>query len=158
MNWRKVVVLLFAVCATVLVVRRLGEIADPQGESNSNCDVIERSTVPNGAGMEVSIHTTVCTTLGTSLGTYVHVHPTGVPESRNTLAFRFSPDPMLVEPRVEWVSREHIRISIKHVSQISKQEAVIGDVKIEYVVGTQDYPPTHAAGPFSHSGKPNVTK
>lgn len=138
----KLIVLLFAVVAFVaLAVEWLQNRNDPQGGSNPWCEDYDAPSIPNGAGMVVSIHTTICTTLGTDVGTYVHIHSLNASPNRKSLAFRFSPAGVDV-PNIKWIAPDIVRITIDHVSQVSKMRNMVNGVRVQYVIGKQDYPPT----------------
>ena len=127
---------------------------DPQGGSSPWCDDFEDASVPNGKGMTVSMHTTACTTLGTDIGTYVHVLRENEVRSRSSLAFRFAPHQPF-EPRIEWVSPTVVHIAVDRVSQVSKQSSAKNGVRIEYSIGAEDYPPSLEAAKVRANAEKN---
>lgn len=108
---------------------------DPQGETNSNCDKLERSSIPSRMGMTVSSHTTACTTLGTSVVSYVYVHPSDQRPTAENLVFRYTQGGSDDAIRVEWVDERHVLVQVKRVSGVSKIQTTIGPVSIDYRIG-----------------------
>ena len=140
-RWKMLVLLFAASLIAMLYFQWQMNLEDPQGGSNLWCDDFDEGSISNGKGMVISMHTTACTTLGTDVGTYVHVHREHEAQSRKSLAFRFSPDNSSI-PKLEWINPTTVRISVDHVSQISKQSRYINGVSVEYLIGAEDYPPT----------------
>lgn len=137
----KMLVFLFAVgLSAMLYFQWQLNLEDPQGGSNPWCDDFDEGSISNGNGMVISMHTTACTTLGTDVGTYVHIHREHEARSRKSLAFRFSPNYPSV-PKLEWINPTSVRISVDHVSQITKQSRYINGISVEYLIGAEDYPP-----------------
>ena len=109
--------------------------SDPQGEANSSCDKFDQLLVANGKGMTVSSHTTACTTLGTSVVSYVYVHPSDRRPTAEHLVFRYSQggggDPL----KVEWTDERHVLVQVNRVSQVSKVQTTAGPISIDYKIG-----------------------
>jgi hypothetical protein len=61
---------------------------DPQGVASSNCQKFDEPSFASGKGMTVSSHTTACSTLGTSVVSYVYVHPSEKEPTPEDLVFR----------------------------------------------------------------------
>jgi len=139
-RWKTLVLLLAAGLTAMTYFQWRQDVEDPQGGSRPWCDSFEEPSISNGSGMVISMHTTACTTLGTDIGTYVHIHREHELRSSKSLAFRFAPYYASV-PKLEWTSPTSVRISVDHVSQISKQRKSINGVGVEYSIGTEDYPP-----------------
>lgn len=106
--------------------------ADPQGEESEYCTQYDKESVSSGGGATASTYTTVCTTLGTDIMTYVHVHPSGEPMSSASLVFRYIPGLTAGPPRVSWVGRDHLLVEADHVGSISKMKEKIGEVAVIY--------------------------
>jgi hypothetical protein len=108
--------------------------ADPQGEENEYCTQYDKQSVSSGGGTTASTYTTVCTTLGTDIMTYVHVHPLNEPMSSASLAFRYIPGTTAGSPRISWIGRDHLLVEADHVSSISKMKEKIGKVSVTYKI------------------------
>lgn len=113
---------------------------DPQGGASTWCDNIEEEPLPNSAGWTVTMHTTVCTSLGTDVATYVHVHPTTSGEGPDSLVFRYF-NAGASAPEIRWVSNTELKIKIDRVAEVTKQVKKIGGININYDIGKQDDPP-----------------
>lgn len=109
--------------------------SDPQGEANARCDKFDGPSIPNGKGMAVSSHTTACTTLGTSVVSYVYVHPSGQRPTAEHLVFRYSQSGSGESLKVEWSDERHVVLQADHVSQISRIETTSGSILIGYKIG-----------------------
>lgn len=123
-----------AVCAA-LTYGALYWRSDPQGEANSSCDKFVGSSVASGKGMTVSSHTTACTTLGTSVVSYVYVHPSDQRPGAEHLVFRYSQSSSDDPIKSEWVDDQHVVLRVGHVSQISKIQTSSGSILIDYEIG-----------------------
>lgn len=108
---------------------------DPQGEANSNCDKFERTSIPSGRGMTVSSHTTACTTLGTSVVSYVYIHPSDQHPTAEHLVFRYTQGGSDDAIRIEWVDERHVLVKVERVSSVSKIQTTIGSVSLDYRIG-----------------------
>ena len=88
-------------------------------------------------------HFTVCTTLGTDAEYYVYVHKATDADSWRSLAFRFAPAfgvPDTCAPEMTWVDGSTLRISVGHISEVSKQVNSIDGVNISYSIGQEAFP------------------
>lgn len=108
--------------------------SDPQGEANSNCDKFDQLSTANGKGMTVSSHTTACTTLGTSVLSYVYVHPSDQRPAAKHLVFRYSQSGSDDSLKTEWIDERHLTIQIKRVSRVSKLQTTFGLISIDYKI------------------------
>jgi hypothetical protein len=108
---------------------------DPQGEATSNCDRVQSQAIESGAGMTVSTHTTACTTLGTTIATYVYVHPTGSFETKASLVFRFAEIPGKENMHLSWLGPSTLLIRCSEIGSVTKLETTIGAVSIKYEIG-----------------------
>jgi hypothetical protein len=108
--------------------------ADPQGEENSHCDQFDRASVSNKTGMTVSTHTTVCTTLGTSIATYVYVHASGERPNPANLVLRYAQAASADPPKISWLDQQHVVVEANHASGISKREEKFGPISIIYKI------------------------
>ena len=115
-----------------------GKLNNPQGGENPWCSNLEEATIPNGSGMSILMYTTVCTTLGTDIGSYVHIVRDGQSPSHESLAFSFAPSFDMPALDLEWASPTSARISVDHVRWISKQKQLVNDVKISYAIRKVD--------------------
>lgn len=109
--------------------------SDPQGESNASCDKFAEMSVLSGKGMTVSSHTTACTTLGTSVVSYVYVHPSDQHPAAQHLVFRYSQSRSDDSLKVVWVDDRRIVLNVGHVSQITKIQTTLGLILIDYKIG-----------------------
>lgn len=109
--------------------------SDPQGETNSSCDKFDGPAIASGKGMTVSSHTTACTTLGTSVVSYVYVHPSGQRPTAEHLVFRYSQSGSGDALKVEWVDERHVVLQADHVSQVSRIQTTSGSISIDYKLG-----------------------
>jgi hypothetical protein len=127
-----VAVVAFAVgsTATVFAIDR-----DPQGEATSNCDRLQSQAIDSGAGMTVSTHTTACTTLGTTIATYVYVHPTGSVGTKESLVFRFADIPGKENMQLSWLGPNKLLIRCGEIGSVTKLETTTGAVSIKYEIG-----------------------
>ena len=131
-TWRRLLVLvvLAAVAsAGAFILHR----SDPQGEESPYCEQYHKASLSNGAGMTVSTHSTVCTTLGTDIGAYVYVHPSDEPPTTSNLVFRYWPssggDGI---PTVRWIDTQHLLVEANGVGGTSKRIENFGSVSITY--------------------------
>ena len=108
---------------------------DTQGEANSSCEKFDGPSSANGRGMTASSHTTACTTVGTSVVTYVYLHPSGQPPTAKHLVFRFSQSGDGDSLRFEWVNEQLIVVRVDHVSYISKIQTQADAILIRYNIG-----------------------
>jgi hypothetical protein len=108
---------------------------DPQGEATSNCDRVQAQAINNDAGMTVSTHTTACTTLGTTIATYVYVHPTGSVETKENLVFRFAEVPGKENMQLSWLGPNKILIRCGEIGSVTRLETTIGAISIKYEIG-----------------------
>lgn len=109
--------------------------SDPQGEANSSCDKFAGLSVASGKGMTVSSHTTACTTLGTSVVSYVYVHPSGQRPTAEHLVFRCSQSSSDDSPKAEWIDERHVVLHVDHVRQITKIQTTSDSILIDYKIG-----------------------
>lgn len=109
--------------------------SDPQGEANSSCDRFDGPSIASGKGMTVSSHTTACTTLSTSVVSYVYVHPSGQRPTAEHLVFRYSQSGSGDALKVEWVDERHVVLQADHVSQVSKMQTTSDSISIDYKIG-----------------------
>jgi hypothetical protein len=119
--------------------------ADPQGGNSAYCTSVELPAVPNGLGMIVTAHNTVCDVFGGNSAVYVHIHKLGTKENKETLVFRYSDISTYQPMNIVWTSNTSVRISVPRVSEVTKQLRTLSGVKIEYDIGKIDY--------LSNSGK-----
>ncbi|HRH38015.1 MAG TPA: hypothetical protein PK760_06705, partial [Flavobacteriales bacterium] len=91
--------------------------------------------IASGKGMTVSSHTTACTTLGTSVVSYVYVHPSDQRPGAEHLVFRYSQSSSGEPLKVEWIDERRIVLQTGHVSQVSKIQTTSGSVAINYKLG-----------------------
>jgi hypothetical protein len=111
--------------------------SDSQGEANSSCDKFDGPSVASARGMTISSHTTVCTTLGTSVVSYVYLHPSGQSPTAENLVFTYSQNGSDDSLGVEWIDERHVVLKVNHVSQVSKIQTTSGSVSIDYKIGGQ---------------------
>jgi hypothetical protein len=109
--------------------------SDPQGEANSSCDKFDGPSIASGKGITVSSHTTACTTLGTSVVSYVYVHPSGQRPTAEHLVFRYSQSGSGDSLKVGWVDERHVVLQVDQVSQVSKMQTTSGSISIDYKIG-----------------------
>ena len=107
---------------------------DQQGAENSNCDKLEEASVPGGVGMTVSFHTTACTTLGTSVVTYVYVHDAQVSAVAKDLVFSYSQSGKGDPLHATWTDARHVHLRMNDVRTIFKIEPNAGDISISYQI------------------------
>lgn len=113
---------------------------DPQGEANDYCTKWELPTVPNHSGWVVTAHKTACDVFGGNSAVYVYIHKSDTIEYRGNLVFRYF-DIYDVEPlKSEWTDESSVRLSVSHVSEVTKQLNVMGNLNISYAIGKEDYP------------------
>lgn len=106
--------------------------SEPQGKANANCDRFPGPSVPNSTGMTVSSHTTACTTLGTSVVSYVYVHPSGTLPQAGDLVFRYSQGTSGGSLEVQWIDDRHVVLAVDQVTHVSKIRTSAGAIAIEY--------------------------
>lgn len=109
--------------------------SDPQGEANSSCDKFDGPSIASGKGMTVSSHTTACTAVGTSVVSYVYVHPSGQRPTAEHLVFRYSQSGRGESLKVEWINEQHVVLQADYVSQVSKIQTTAGSISIDYKIG-----------------------
>jgi hypothetical protein len=124
--------LALGVASTVGVLSWLN--SDPQGEANSSCDKFDGPSIANGKGMTVSSHTTACTTLGTSVVSYVYVHPADQRPATEHLVLRYSQSGSGDSLKVEWIDERHVLVQVRNVSRVSKIQTNAGSVSIDYKI------------------------
>ncbi|MEO7105018.1 MAG: hypothetical protein ABIZ09_01475 [Rhodoferax sp.] len=105
------------------------------GQENANCEQTDRLQVSNGHGKVISAYTTVCTTLGTSVVSYVFVHDvTDHPRSTN-LVFRYNQSGGAYQPiQLNWADPTHIVAKVRDVRDVELMEEQVGEISIQYVV------------------------
>ena len=124
---------------------RLVKSVDPQGDEKSCCIKEELPSVPNGAGLVVTAHTTSCECFPGGVGTYIYVHSAGKSDSRRTLVFRYYEGgiPQGGEPKIAWVGPMTLNIIVDHLGKVTKQLYSIHGVNISYTIGSQEFPPAN---------------
>jgi hypothetical protein len=118
-------------------------VLDSLGETNgANCDTRgDFPSVPNGAGMVVTGHSTGCAVvlLSTAFTTYVYVHKAGENDSAKSLVFRFDESPeSSTDPQIVWSDTSNLKISVPEVDAVTKQLTSINGVKISYSIGKEE--------------------
>ena len=138
--------LICALCVLIILFffSRLPNALDPQGEARGdNCIVEELPPISNGAGMIATGHVTLCDNIVHDVATYIYVHRLGKEDSRRSLVFRFGNENDGTDddvPKITWVGRSTLHISVGHVSEVSKQIDSLDGVKISYSIGKEDFP------------------
>jgi len=132
----------------VIVVLVLGIVfwvaqLEPLGGANSSCDDFEGASLQGAAGMVISFHMTACTTLGSDIATYVHIHRAGQPRTLSTLALRYS---SAKEPEFVWIDSNTVRILVPQDVPITKQNNLVEGVRVEYVLGSASSPMSQTSG------------
>lgn len=94
--------------------------SDPQGDANFSCDKFAGPSIASGKGMTASSHTTACTTLGTSVVSYVYIHPSSQRPTAEHLVLRYSQSSNGDSLKIEWIDEGHVFVQVDHVSQVSK--------------------------------------
>jgi hypothetical protein len=138
LNKSKYLIIFLAIVA-LAVIWKLHDNQDPQGGNNSNCTSVELPPVLNGTGMVVSSHNTVCDVMGGNSAIYVYIHKSDESENKDALVFRYFDKPGVNPPKIEWINKDSVRISVGKVSQITKQLNEINGIKITYEIGSVDY-------------------
>ncbi|MBC5763771.1 hypothetical protein [Ramlibacter albus] len=108
--------------------------ADPQGEANAWCDKFAGGSVVNGQDMTVSWHTTACTTLGTSVVTYVYVHPSREAPGPSDLVLRYEARGVGDVLKATWIGERRVVLEVDDVSNISAMRTTAGPISIEYKI------------------------
>jgi hypothetical protein len=115
---------------------------DPQGDANEYCIKAELPPVPNHSGLVVTAHETDCDVIGGTSAVYVYVHKSGTVDYRGNLVFRYFDISDEKPLKIEWINPSSVRISVSHVSEVTKQLTEIGGVQVSYAIGKVDYPRT----------------
>jgi len=105
---------------------------DRQGESNGNCDKFAGPSIANGKATTASLHTTACTTLGTSVVGYLYVHPTDQGPRVEHLVLTYSQSGVGESPTIQWTDERHLVVEVSHVSQASKIQTSSGAISIDF--------------------------
>jgi hypothetical protein len=113
---------------------------DPQGVGSASCFVDEFPVIPNGNGMLASAHHTLCDDVVHDSAIYVFVYKSGGSESPHSLVFRYADYPTVAPPKIEWVDKSTLSISVGDVSQVTKMLTFVEGVKIVYSIGKEEYP------------------
>lgn len=106
--------------------------SDPQGDENASCGKFDGPTIANRKGLVVSSHTTTCSTLGTSVVSYVYVHPVDQSPTKDHLVFRYSQDGAGDVLQVAWRDERHVVLQVNRVTAVSKILTSSGTVLIDY--------------------------
>ena len=113
---------------------------DPQGGSSSACVMERLPSVANNSGMVVTAQNTACSGFGGNSAIYVHLHKSDEDENSGNLVFRYFDEPGDYPLNIQWTSNASVRISVGHVSEITKQLSAMKGVNIDYAIGKEDYP------------------
>lgn len=105
-----------------------------QGDANSFCDKFPEALFENGKGVTVSSHTTACTTVGTSVVSYVYVHPTVQRPDHDHLVLIYSQDGSSEPVKVEWLTGDHLQLKLNRVNQVAKMTTRAGAISINYTI------------------------
>ena len=128
------VVVIVAVLGICVVLALIFLQNDPQGEENSDCMQVNKFSIQSDAGMSASEHTTICTTLSTTIVTYVYVHPSGQLPTAKYLVFRYSQLATADAPKIRWIDGQHVLVEPMHVETISKMKKRLASVSIDYKI------------------------
>jgi hypothetical protein len=107
---------------------------DRQGEPNSSCDKFAGPSITNGKGVAASFHTTACSTLGTSVVSYLYVHP--IPQDPNDehLVFVYSQSGLGEPAAIQWIDDNHLMVEVNHVSQVSRIRTSSGAILVGFKI------------------------
>lgn len=131
---RKALVAVGVGTCAVLIAFGVHSLNERIGQENSNCEQSDRFQIPNGHGKVISAYTTVCTTLGTSVVSYVFVHDvTDHPRSAN-LVFRYNLAGGAYPVELNWADPTHIVVKVRDVRDIELMEEQVGAISIRYVI------------------------
>ena len=106
--------------------------SDSHGDTNSSCDKFDEPSIASGKGMTVSAHTTACTTIGSSVVSYVYIHPSNQRPTADNLVFRYSQNGGSDSLKVEWIDEGRVALQVEGVSHISKILTTYGSIAIAY--------------------------
>jgi hypothetical protein len=98
------------------------------------CDNWDLNPVSNGAGWVVTGHTTACTTLGTTIATYLFVHKADEADDRSNMVLRYFETGRTGGPRVAWRGQNEAVIEVANIGPITKRVGQVDSVRVTLLV------------------------
>lgn len=123
-----------------LVLCRLGNLINPQGEASSSCIIEKIGPTANQAGVSVYGHITYCDDLIHQSTVYLYLSRSYPVEDKVDLVVRYEFDPRNPPPHVEWVSSSAVNISIGDIIQLTKLEKVHLGVSLDIGLRREERP------------------
>jgi hypothetical protein len=134
-GWRTkaLVVAGLATCAGFIALGVLS-LGERIGQENAHCDQFDRFNISNGQGKVITAYTTVCTTLGTSVVSYVFVHDETDRPRTDNLIFRYTQSGGAQPVDLNWMDTSHISVKVRDIRDIGVMEEHAGAMSIQYVI------------------------
>jgi hypothetical protein len=135
-----------ALCVICLLISlfflyRFPGYLDPQGGGeDGSCFSLALPAIPNGSGLVVSGHHTMCDDIIHSSAVYVYLRRSGEVDDSRHLIFRYLHEDGEAEPRATWTSKSTLSISVGTVVLVSKAVPSLEGVSISYAVKHEKYP------------------